>query len=216
MDMSSITVSLAICIIIYFVTTLWLYLVARNSEEESFAIFAFVPIMNIYLLIRLSWYDMLMLLLFVSTPLLMVYNPLLILITIVLYCYIIILVWVKTWASFIYTLISIPLPTVGFYLMRDSIKDNRDEDIDIRYERTAICPKCKALCGTDKLKTNTIKCKECGERVQFKALPKGKNKNIRIMTKNKTPIELDIRDEERNEQEERLIKEYKENFEKKY
>gem|GEM_PF-3506866 len=36
------------------------------------------------------------------------------------------------------------------------------------------------------------------------------------MTENKEPIELDITEEERDEQEERLIKEYKENFEKKY
>gem|GEM_PF-2732940 len=56
--------------------------------------------------------------------------------------------------------------------MWDSIKDNKNEDTEIRYERIAKCPHCKILCGTDKLKTNKIKCKECGDRVFFKALPK--------------------------------------------
>ena len=216
MDINQLNDPIVIGIAIYIITAMGLFLVTRESTEKSFAIFSFVPIMNIYLLSKLSWHDVGMFLIILTTPLLALYNPILILISVVLYWYIIILIWAKTGASFIYTTIAIPLPTVGFYLMWDSIKDNRDIDTEFRYERTEICPNCKFLCGTDKIKTNKIKCKECGEWVNFKPLPKGIDQNIRRMTKNKKPIEIVIREEERDEQEERLIREYKENFEKKY
>ncbi len=208
---------LYIWIIIYIITTIWLYLVARESTEKDISLLAFIPVMNIYLLSKLSWHNVGMFLILITSPLLMLYNPLLILISFVLYGYIILLIWAKTWANFVYTLISIILPTAGFYLMWDSIKDNKDADTNFRYERVARCPKCKTLCGTDKIKTNKIKCKECGEWVKLKPVPKHiYDQNRRKMAKNKKPIELTFREEERDEAEERLIREYKENFERKY
>lgn len=155
-------------IILYIITFLWLFLVAKNMNH-TFSFWAFIPYFNFYLILDIAWYWKWLLLIFILLTWLIFVNPIifwslgLLLLMFVLFNF-----WMRTSGSFFNSLLLIFFPFIWFYVIAFKLNKKNKLEEEQKWRKKVNCSWCNKVFLVKKTIVNVKwKCPQCWTIIQI-------------------------------------------------